>query len=438
MSEPSQISLADWLSAVLAGEPPPAWPGWPPSFSDEPAAAGQPPAARPPALLADGGPYVELTPDPAGDDGAGDGEAPLAGFTFAVKNMVAVAGVLNRSGSRSLLGAAPEPRDAAAVAALRAAGARCVGVTAMHEHAFGATGVNAFEGTPANPWDPKRIPGGSSSGSAVAVAEGSARVALGTDTGGSVRIPAALCGVVGFKPSRGRYPLDGVLPLSPTLDHLGLFAVNVEDAARVDAVLTGDAPAPPTTPSFVFSDDHLRFAAPATRARLEAAVRQFEAAGASVAAAELPSLELAFAITTAILLTEAARVHERTLSERGELLGADVRERLEAVLALPNEIYEEALTARGKLTAELERTLGVGTLMIGPSVGVTAPRLEQTADPTMAACLVAHTRLGNASGWPAISLPLPGGGLPLGLQLLGRADGDVLAAAAWAEAVLSR
>jgi Asp-tRNA(Asn)/Glu-tRNA(Gln) amidotransferase A subunit family amidase len=157
---------------------------------------------------------------------------PLEGSTLAVKDLVAVRGQRIGAGSASRAGAPPESEDAAIVAALRSSGAVVVGLAALHELAFGSTGVNEYEGTPRNPFGSGLIPGGSSSGSAVAVATGAASLAIGTDTGGSVRVPAALCGVVGFKPAFGEYSLGGVLPLAPSLDHAGLLGSSVEIVRR--------------------------------------------------------------------------------------------------------------------------------------------------------------------------------------------------------------
>ncbi|MFN8215297.1 MAG: amidase [Solirubrobacterales bacterium] len=437
-NESPETALARWLRATVAGEPAPDWAGWPPRYDDspEPAAARLRPRSAP-ATIAGGGPYVDLEhglgPAPAAREGA-----PLAGFTFAVKNMIAVAGVPSRLGSASAEDAAPEPADAPAVAALRAAGARYVGATGMHEVAFGLTGINHHDGTALNPWDPERLPGGSSSGSAVAVAEGSARVALGTDTGGSVRVPASLCGVAGFKPARGSYPIDGVFPLSPTLDHVGTFAAGVEDLIALHGVLAGEAVAPASAPpALAFDPAHLGQASAGARRALELARQRLAGAGAEPIAVEIPPPARAFAVSTSILLPEAARVHERTLREHPERFGEDVRARLEDGAALPPDLYEEALAARTELRLATERALAGGLVAIGPAVGEVAPRLEAAGDATIAARMAAHTRLGNVTGLPALSLPLPADGLPIGLQLVGLTDAAVLAAAAWIERTLA-
>ncbi len=434
-SAAQEDAFARWLRATIAGEAAPEWGGWPPRY--DPA---EPPTAtlrrRPtPTPVAAGGPYVDL------EHGLGAAVAPggpLAGFTLAVKNMIAVAGVPNRLGSASAADAAPEPADAAAVAALRAAGARYVGAVGMHEIAFGLTGVNRHDGTALNPWDRERIPGGSSSGSAVAVAEGSARVALGTDTGGSVRVPAALCGVAGFKPARGSYPSDGVFPLSPTLDHVGTFAADAADLIALHEVLADETVVPAAAPpALAVCEAHVELASPGARRCFAAARERLAAAGAGLTAVELPAPDHAFAVSTAILLPEAVAVHRRTLAEHPERFADDVRARLEDGAALPPGLYEEALAARAEIGAAVARALAGDLVAIGPMVGEVAPRLDALGDPTIAARLAAHTRLANVTGLPSLSLPLPTDGLPLGLQLHGHSDAAVLAAAAWVERVLA-
>jgi aspartyl-tRNA(Asn)/glutamyl-tRNA(Gln) amidotransferase subunit A len=178
---------------------------------------------------------------------AGRPARPLEGLPVSVKDLFDVAGSVTRAGSRVLAGHAPAERDAAAVARLRAAGAVLVGATNMSEFAMGSLGINPHYGTPLNPWDraAARIPGGSSSGAAVSIADGMALAAVGSDTMGSVRMPAALCGVVGFKPTARRVPLEGVIPLAPSLDSIGVLSSTVAGCALVDAVLAGDAPALP-------------------------------------------------------------------------------------------------------------------------------------------------------------------------------------------------
>ena len=190
------------------------------------------------ALALTGGAFIEIFADAM--DRARPGHRPggcLEDFTVAVKDLVSVAGHRMTAGSSLRSEVPPEPADADVVFQLRSEGAVLIGTTALHEFAFGVTGINHHTGTPINPRAPSGIPGGSSSGSAVAVAQGAARVAIGTDTGGSVRIPAALCGVIGFKPRYGSYSLHGVYPLAVSLDHVGVIARTVGDVETVHAAL---------------------------------------------------------------------------------------------------------------------------------------------------------------------------------------------------------
>jgi aspartyl-tRNA(Asn)/glutamyl-tRNA(Gln) amidotransferase subunit A len=175
--------------------------------------------------------------------------SPLHGIPVSIKDLLDVQGEVTRAGSKLLAGAPPAVKDAAVVARLRAAGAVIIGRTNMVEFAYGGIGTNAHYGTPASPYDRRtgRVPGGSSSGAAVSVADGMAHAAIGTDTGGSCRIPAAFCGVVGYKPSQPRVPRDGCFPLSDSLDSIGPLARSVADCAVVDAIIAGEAPAPPKT-----------------------------------------------------------------------------------------------------------------------------------------------------------------------------------------------
>ena len=178
---------------------------------------------------------------------AGVVRSPLEGIPVSIKDLFDVAGEVTTAGSAVLRGAAPAARNAPVVERLIAAGAVIVGRTNMTEFAFSGLGLNPHHGTPANPWDraTRRIPGGSSSGAAVSVTDGMAAVAIGSDTGGSVRIPAALCGLAGFKPTQRRVPTEGALPLSTSLDSIGPLAASVRCCALTDAILAGQPPVPP-------------------------------------------------------------------------------------------------------------------------------------------------------------------------------------------------
>lgn len=362
---------------------------------------------------------------------------------MAVKDLVAVAGVPSRSGGAWYADATPERRDAVAVAALRSVGAVLVGTAAMHELAFGVTGVNAL-GTPANPVDPARIPGGSGSGSPVAVAERSADVSLGTDTGGSVRIPSALCGVVDFKPSFGAYPLDGVLSLAPTLDHFGVHARTVREVAAVHAVLTGSAGVarwtgtPPVRPGA----PRLGVAA-VQQAECEPVVAGAQAfaalgdAGVTLGGVELPGTRTVLTVSTPILLAEAAIVYAVVLRRGLDQIGPDVAERLMEGARTPSATHAKATAERLAQHKRVSCLLDGVDAVIDPTVPITAATFDEArGEPELGRRLVPFTRLANLTGHPAVTIPLPGCDLPVGLQVLAATDEAALDVASWCEHVL--
>jgi len=410
---------------------------------------GVPPRAVPagPAAVVevDDSPWTWLADPPLGPTGSG----PLDGVRLAVKDLIAVAGRPLRAGSRVRSGAAPEPADAPVVAALRAAGAVLVGTTKLHEFAFGVSGINGFEGTAANPAAPGRVPGGSSSGSAAAVAAGLADVALGTDTGGSCRIPAACCSVVGYKPAYRAVDRDGVFPLAPSLDHVGWLASDVHTARRVAEVL-GVLPRP------AGSTRAAEAAGPQRRRRLGVHRRALDIADADVREAfdvvagalrntgwELvdvawPSGEETFAVSTAVMFAEAAHVHRVSLGEEPMLYGADVRARLVQGRSYDLAAYLRARERQDGLRSRCLRVLGDVTAVIGPTLAVVPPRVEVAGDPAVAARLVANTRLANLTGLPALSVPVPGRDLPVGVHVEAADDAVAFIVAAAVEAALAR
>jgi aspartyl-tRNA(Asn)/glutamyl-tRNA(Gln) amidotransferase subunit A len=255
---------------------------------------------------------------------AGLSLGPLDGVIVSIKDLFDVAGETTAAGSVALRDLPPAARDATVVRRLRQAGAVIVGRTNMVEFAFSGLGLNPHHGTPANAADPERIPGGSSSGAGVSVAEGTSDIAIGSDTGGSVRIPAAFNGIVGFKPTAGRVPLDGVFPLAPSLDSVGPLAHSVQDCADADAVMAGEEP----RPLDAFALAGLRIGVP--RGRLfdeleplvgdafEAGLQRLAQAGASVVEHDIEDLLAAMTETTAhasIASIEAAEVHADWLDE---------------------------------------------------------------------------------------------------------------------------
>lgn len=338
-----------------------------------------------------------------------------AGVRLAVKENIALAGRPLRAGSPSRAGLDPEMSSAPIVDALVAAGATVTGTVRMHELAFGVTGRNDGDGTVRNPADPGRLPGGSSSGSAAAVALDEADVALATDTGGSARIPAALCGVVGMKAGRGLGTTGG-LPLAPSLDHLGWITRDLATCRWVAAALglagSDDLP----RPRIALVREAMSRADPAVAEAISSALSGHDVTGVS-----WPHLDLVLTVTTTIMFAEAARRYDPSP------FGPDVRSRLEMGATVTPRQYERAVDLGAQLTEEWLSVSERFDVVAAPTCAVTAPRADEAFDVTD---LTRVTRLDDLTGWPALSLPLPSPGLPIGLHLSGRSEGIVLAAAA--------
>ncbi|WP_377805228.1 amidase [Azospirillum sp. A29] len=382
---------------------------------------------------------------------AGRPLGPLDGRIVSVKALFDVAGDATAAGSAILRGRPAAGRDARAVARLRAAGAVIVGRTHMTEFAFSAVGINPHYGNPGNPHDRSRVPGGSSSGAAISVVDGMAEIALGSDTGGSLRIPAALSGAVGFKPSAGRLPSDGAFPLSPTLDVIGPIAATVADAALLDSILSdGDlAPLAPLSlagQSFLVARGRLFDGTePAVAAAFEAALDRLRAAGAQVVdgsiEAELDALaELdRIGVFTAIELAA-------TLADLGiaALDGIDpkTRARIEAGGKAPAADYVRMQNRRAALIRLMDERLTRHPVLLLPTVPMTAPTIADVLDDAafhrVNLALLRNTRVANLFDLPAISLPVPADGLPVGLMAMGRrgSDRNLLGIAAGIEAAL--
>ena len=379
---------------------------------------------------------------------------PLHGIPVAVKDLVMVAGMPATMGSRHFAGYLPA-EDAACVALLRQAGAIVVGKTTTHEFAYGPTGDRSANGPSRNPWDPARMSGGSSGGSAVAVAAGMVPLAIGTDTGGSVRIPAALCGVAGFKPAYGAIPADGVFPLSRTLDHVGVLAATEQDcltayhaltpapgapgtamdtgaplsgnprtASGTGAPLPGNAAGAPRVawlaPEDLFATDP-RVAA-AARAALEAGVGPLDELRLSVAdVAEFRETYVA------IQSSETAAVHATRLAEAPELFDPEVLARLKAATGMPGWRYVRALEARTRLAETVAALFGRHDVLALPTVPLTAPLLDSRETDlddrpvAVGAALLSLTSPWNVLGLPALTVPAGlVDGLPVALQLVCR------------------
>ncbi len=377
---------------------------------------------------------------------AGRYRGPLHGVPIALKDLVMTRGVRTTCGSRILKDWIPEA-DATVAVRLAEAGAILLGKLNMHEFAYGPTGVNPHYGTPRNPWDGTRMPGGSSSGSGVAVAAGLVPGALGTDTGGSVRIPAALCGIVGLKPTYGRVSRAGVIPLAWSLDHVGPMTRTVADAALLLQVLAGRDPADPSTadgpvPDYgralpgevrglrlgLLTEYFFAHLEAEVRKAVLAAARSLQALGASVEEVALPGIHHAGPASFAIIASEATAYHEPYLKSRAAEYGADVRARLTTGQFVLATQYLKAQRARQLLRAEVDAALGRVDALLFPTTPIPAPRLE-AREATVEGLtedvrwwLIRCTRPINVTGHPALSVPcgLTTDGLPIGLQIVGR------------------
>ena len=359
---------------------------------------------------------------------------PLHGVPISVKDLYDLKGVPTTAGSKVFAYRTPK-EDATAVKNLKDAGALIVGKTNLHEFAFGVTTINPHYGIARNPWDPARISGGSSGGSASAVSLGMGLGSLGTDTGGSIRIPAALCGIVGLKPTYGRVSLRGVVPLSWSLDHAGPMTRTVRDAAILIEIITGHSGYTGALtgnisgvrvgiPNNYFYE---RLALPVEKA-IDQAIRSLEKLGAKIIRIDVPGIAIHRAIWLQIASPEAYSYHERYLHKHAPLYGADVRGRLEAGRALLSIDYVRAQRARTRVKEECRRLFEQVDVIVTPTTPIAAPRIEDVNKPwgtgpeTAAAALTRFTRFFNVVGLPAISIPcgFTTEDLPMGMQIAGK------------------
>ncbi|HEX2989541.1 MAG TPA: amidase, partial [Anaerolineales bacterium] len=318
----------------------------------------------------------------------------LRGIPIALKDLFDMAGVRRTIGSLFFSNYVPDT-DAFVVEKLRQAGAIFVGKTNTHEIALGVTGKNPHYGIARNPWDPSRIPGGSSSGSAIAVATGMALGALGTDTGGSIRIPASLCGVVGFKPTYGRVSLRGVFPLSWNLDHVGPLTQSVRDAALIMQVISVHDPDDAASTKMINGDylghlldtmngkkialgtgNYIQDAEPDVINAVHEAATLFEAMGCIVKEVNMDWLRDAALANKTMTQSDGAAVHRDRLREHPELFGEDIRKRLEEGAKTSSTDYILARRTQTEIKKKFEQFFESSDLLLIPSTPIPAPPVE--------------------------------------------------------------
>jgi aspartyl-tRNA(Asn)/glutamyl-tRNA(Gln) amidotransferase subunit A len=379
---------------------------------------------------------------------AGAPLGPLGGRIVSIKDLFDVAGEPTTAGSIALRDAPPAKQDAPAIARLRAAGAVIIGKTNMTEFAYSGIGMNPHYGTPGNPFDRARIPGGSTSGGAVAVADGMSEITIGSDTGGSTRIPAAFCGIVGLKPSQPRIPLAGAVPLSTTLDSVGPIARSVADCVLADAVMAGESP-----------DAVQPIALPRARLGLlktlaqdgldETVGKAFERAVKALSTARLsdfttdlfaPMIQLN--ARGGFTAAESYAWHRELLEKRGKDYDPRVRGRIERGALLSAADYIEMKQERARLVRAMDAALADIDALVLPTVPIVAARMDALReDDTFMRInlqILRNTAIANFFDLCAVSLPIPTDGLAVGLMLIGRHGSDkrLLRIAASVEAAL--
>ena len=373
---------------------------------------------------------------------AGNYRGPLHGIPIGLKDIFDVAGVRTTAGSK-IWEQHIAADDSAVTRRLREAGAVIVGKLNMHEWAFGATGASSHFGPARNPWDTERITGGSSSGSGAAVAAGMCFAAMGTDTGGSIRIPASLCGITGIKPTFGRVSRAGLVPLSWSLDHAGPLTRTVRDAALVLQAIAGADPDDPSTVDEPPTDyaaalegepalsgvrigvvdlSSFREAEPVVASGFNEACRVLGDLGAGLESVTIPYMEQIPGAVAAIMLPEALAFHQKRLAEHGDDYQPDVRYRLELAATYPAVTHVQAQRLRElAVRAARDEVFPKYDLLVTPATRTFATPIE-TADFSRGLDLIQYTNPFNLLGTPAISIPcgFREDGLPLGLQIIGR------------------
>jgi aspartyl-tRNA(Asn)/glutamyl-tRNA(Gln) amidotransferase subunit A len=379
----------------------------------------------------------------AADARAADGATlgPLDGVLVSIKDLFDVAGEATRAGSKILAEeAAPAVSDAAVVRRLRGAGAVIVAKTNMSEFAFSGIGANPHFGTPRNPRDRARVPGGSSAGAPIAVADGMCDIAIGTDTGGSVRIPAALCGLIGFKSSRQRISTDGVFPLSKTLDSVGPIGRSVADCAKADAIMAGETVTPLEPAALAGLRFGIAEGLPLDRlddtvaAAFKAAIVLLDGDGMRIGRETLsPLFDGMNAINAkgGISPPEACAVHRDRMNRRAADIDPNVRARIERGCAVTKTDYADMMQERARLVRAMDARLAALDALVMPTTSIVAPTIAEVADPKVFAArnaaVLRNTAIVNFFDLCAVTLPLPAapaGTLPAGLMLIARNGQD--------------
>lgn len=379
---------------------------------------------------------------------------PLDGRIVSIKDLFDIAGEPTLAGSAIRRNAPPPGEDATIVQRLRAAGAVIIGKTMMTEFAFTAVGLNPHHPVAGNAVDPGRVAGGSSTGAGISVAEGTSEISIGSDTGGSIRIPAALNGVVGFKPTAKRVPLQGAFPLSPSLDSIGPLARTVSDCALADAVMAGEQwhPLAPLSLSGlrigVPRGQLLEDMEPPLSRAFDLSTKALEQAGAVIADCLIDDLIEAMAVATSIgsiASIEASRVHAGWLHDDTLNVDSRVRRPLLRRLATTEADYIDLMQKRLMLMHEMDRRIGTFDVLALPVAPIAAPLINTVTGSEAfyrqtESLLLRNPQVANQFDLTAISLPMPGMALPGGLMLMARhgADRRLLATALSVEHILSR